>query len=99
MAAAGAGLDDRALDQIFLPRFLCGFQIDDPVASLPRARIARVIERRPMLRRALHGIAPSASDNVICEAECIADGGHCLDLLRAHGVTNGACGILGRGRP
>ena len=98
-ASAGAPLDESRLAQVFLPRFLGGFEVSDPVASLPRARIAHIIERGPALRAALWALASTADEASIEEAEAIGDGGLCLDLLRGQGVMPGAHGIPGRGRP
>jgi hypothetical protein len=98
-ASAGTPLVESALDQVFLPRFLGGFEVNDPVASLPRARIAHIIERGPALRAALCALASLADAASIAEAEAIGDGAHCLDLLRGQGVVPGAHGIPGRGRP
>ena len=98
-ASAGVPLVESTLEQVFLPRFLGGFEVNDPVASLPRARVAHIIERGPTLRAALRALAPHADESMIAAAEAIEDGAHCLDHLRRQGVMPSAHGIPDRGRP
>ena len=97
-ASAGAPLCDDSLAQVFMPRFLGGFQADDPAAVLPRARIAHVLERGPARRASFSSLAGDAASADIEAAEALSDDWRCLESLRAQGVVPGAHGIPGRGR-
>ena len=69
-----------------MPRSLGGFQVEDPVAVLRRARVAHVIERGPALRRALTAIAPAATLEDIAAAETFDDCSECIVKLLGQGV-------------
>ena len=86
-ASAGCVIDEVHLAQVFTARSLAGFQVDDPTAVLPRARVAHVIERGPELRQALREIAPTASNPEISEAEAMDDCSRCVALWCDQGVS------------
>ena len=99
-ASAGAHLDDHALRQVFMPRALGGFQVDDPVATAVRARIAHIIERGPSLRAALAQLAPEGTPaEALRAAEAMDDADTTLDLLRTQGVRPRAYGLPDMGKP
>ena len=68
-AIAGAELKPMQIAQLFMRREDGGVDVNDPVASGARARVAAVIERGPDLRARLRQLYPSAAPETYCKAD------------------------------
>ena len=63
----GCGPDEAQLAQVLT----ASFQVGHPMAVLPRARVAHVTHRGPVLRQALRETAPTAANAAISEVEAM----------------------------
>ena len=67
-AIAGVELGPMQIMQLFMRREEGGMDLNDPIASGARARVAAVIERGPALRARLRMLYPEATPDVQCKA-------------------------------
>ena len=92
-AIAGAELGPMQTEQIFLRREDGGMDVNDPVASGARARVAAVIERGPDLRARLRLLFPEAAVEAHRGAEGLADAETLVQQMRQQGIAVGPYGL------